>query len=201
MSVPPPLRSLADELLRSGCVRFGQFTLKSGLRSPIYLDLRRLIAHPRLLAQVAQAYLPLLQPLSFDRLAALPYAAIPIVTAISLAGGYPFIYPRKEVKAYGTRAEIEGEYLPGERVVVVDDLATTGESKFEAIQKLTAAGLVVNDVVVLIDRQSGARASLAQAGLRLHAVLTLSQLLDYWEENGQVESELLRASRALIHEP
>lgn len=198
MAIPPSLIPLVDGLLEAGCVRFGQFTLKSGLQSPIYLDLRRLIAYPSLLAQVAQAYLPTLQPLTFQRLAALPYAAIPIVTAISLAGNYPFIYPRKEAKEYGTRAEIEGEYRHGEQVVVVDDVATTGSSKFEAIEKLQAAGLIVRDVVVLIDRQSGARKSLAQAGFTLHAVLTLSDLLDHWEQSGRVPLSLIRETRALI---
>lgn len=198
MTIPPSLIPLVDGLLEAGCVRFGQFTLKSGLQSPIYLDLRRLIAYPSLLAQVAQAYLPTLQPLTFQRLAALPYAAIPIVTAISLAGNYPFIYPRKEAKEYGTRAEIEGEYQPGEQIVVVDDVATTGSSKFEAIEKLQAAGLIVREVVVLIDRQSGARRSLAQAGFALHAVLTLSDLLDHWEQSGRVPLSLIRETRALI---
>ena len=83
------------------------------------------------------------------------------------------IYPRKEAKSYGTKAEIEGEYHAGETVVVIDDLATTGGSKFEAIEKLTGAGLVVKDVVVLVDRQSGAKESLEQAGYPLHAVLTI----------------------------
>src|SRR5574339_50874 len=157
------LSSLADSLLSAGCIKFGEFTLKSGLKSPIYIDLRRIITYPKLLAEVAQAYLPLLSNLQFSRIAGLPFAAIPIATAISLAGSYPMIYPRKEVKAYGTRAEIEGEYHAGETVVVIDDLATTGGSKFEAIEKLTGVGLVVKDVVVLVDRQSGARESLAQA--------------------------------------
>jgi len=189
---------IADGLLAAGCVRFGEFTLKSGLKSPVYIDLRRLIAQPRLLAQVAAAYLPRLRSLSFDRLAALPYAAIPIATAISLQSGYPLIYPRKEVKEYGTRAEIEGEYRPGETVVVIDDLATTGGSKFEAIEKLTAAGLQVKDVVVLIDRQSGASEALQAAGFRLHAVLTLSALLDYWEKKGSVASENIAATRQFL---
>ena len=151
-----PYSLLADGLLEAGCVKFGQFTLKSGLESPIYLDLRQLVSYPALLAQVAAAYVPILRGLSFDRLAALPYAALPIGAAISLQTGWPLVYPRKEAKAYGTKAEIEGLFSPGERAVVVDDLTTTGGSKFEAIEKLTAAGLQVSDVVVLIDRQSGA---------------------------------------------
>src|SRR5512142_1932865 len=104
--------ALADRLLEAGCVKFGEFTLKSGLISPIYIDLRRIITFPALLEQVGAAYLPVLQTLKFDRLAGLPYAAIPIATVISLRGGYPMIYPRKEAKAYGTKAEIEGEFHP-----------------------------------------------------------------------------------------
>jgi uridine monophosphate synthetase len=192
------LADLAEALLQIGCVKFGQFTLKSGLLSPIYLDLRMLVSYPRLLDQVARAYIPILRRLSFDRLAALPYAALPIGAAISLVGGWPMIYPRKEVKAYGTKAEIEGIYTPGERVVVIDDLATTGGSKFEAIDKLVEAGLIVSDVVVLIDRQSGAVEALAQAGYRLHSIFTLGQLLDHWEKHQRVPVEQIAAVRQFL---
>jgi len=195
------ITSLADGLLEAGCVKFGDFTLKSGLKSPIYIDLRRIISYPKLLAQVGEAYLPLIRELKFDRLAGLPYAAIPIATAISLAGDYPLIYPRKEAKTYGTKAEIEGEFHAGETALVIDDLATTGGSKFEAIEKLTGASLVVKDVVVLIDRQSGARESLEQAGFQLHAVLTISEMLDYWESTGKVEKEKIAATREFLKSP
>jgi uridine monophosphate synthetase len=191
-------KSLADELLSAGCIKFGEFTLKSGLKSPIYIDLRRIITYPKLLEQIAQAYLPLLSSLQFSRIAGLPYAAIPIATAISLAGNYPMIYPRKEVKSYGTKAEIEGDYNAGETVVVIDDLATTGGSKFEAIEKLRGAGLVVKDVVVLVDRQSGAKESLAQAGYSMHAVLTIGQLLEYWEGNEKVEKDKIEETRKFL---
>ena len=194
----PHLVSLADGLLEAGCIKFGEFTLKSGLTSPIYIDLRRIITYPKLLEQIAAAYLPVLRPLSFVRIAGLPYAAIPIATAISLAGNYPMIYPRKEAKTYGTKAEIEGEYQAGETVVVIDDLATTGGRKFEAIEKLTGAGLVVKDVVVLVDRQSGAKESLAQAGYAMHAVLTINEMLDYWEVNRKVEKDKIEATRKFL---
>jgi uridine monophosphate synthetase len=189
---------LADELLSAGCIKFGEFTLKSGLTSPIYIDLRQIITYPKLLEKIGQAYLPILSTLHFSRIAGLPYAAIPIATAISLAGDYPMIYPRKEAKSYGTKAEIEGEYHTGETAVIIDDLATTGGSKFEAIEKLTGAGLVVKDVVVLVDRQSGAKESLAQAGYSMHAVLTIGQLLEYWEETGKVEKDKIEATRKFL---
>ena len=172
--------------------------MKSGLQSPIYIDLRQIITYPKLLEQIGAAYLPLLKDLKFDRIAGLPYAAIPIATAISLQGNYPMIYPRKEIKTYGTKAEIEGEYHAGETVVIIDDLATTGGSKFEAIEKLTGAGLIVKDVVVLIDRQSGAKESLKQAGFAMHAVLTIAQLLDYWEQTGKVEKDKIEETRKFL---
>ena len=194
------MAELADGLLKAGCVRFGQFKLKSGLLSPIYIDLRNLISHPSLLEQVGAAYLPILAQLEFDRLAALPYAALPIAAIIAVQSCTPFIYPRKEVKEYGTRAEIEGEYHAGETVAVIDDLATTGGSKFEAIEKLVAAGLLVRDVVVLVDRQSGAAEALTQAGIRLHSVFNLTALLNYWEETQQVSQDQLEAVRAFLKE-
>jgi len=179
---------LADGLLEAGCVRFGEFTLKSGVTSPIYLDLRRLVSRPGLLAHAAAAYLPLLAGLSYDRLAALPYAALPIGAVISQQTGRPMIYPRKETKGYGTRAEVEGEFRPGETAVVIDDVATTGGSKFEAIDRLRSVGLQVRDVVVLIDRQSGASEALREAGFRLHSVFRLKDLIAYWERGGSISS-------------
>ncbi len=192
------LNQVADGLLDAGCIKFGKFTLKSGLESPIYLDLRQLISFPALLQRVGAAYLPILRKLEFSSLAGLPYAAIPIATAISLLGAWPMIYPRKEAKTYGTKAEIEGLYAVGEQVVVIDDLATTGGSKFEAVEKLTAAGLIVKDVVVLVDRQSGARQALAEAGITLHAVFTMTELLDHWEKTGKVPAAQIQAARDFI---
>jgi uridine monophosphate synthetase len=189
---------LADGLLEAGCIKFGQFTLKSGMISPIYIDLRLLVSFPKLLELVARAFLPILKGLSFDRLAGLPYAALPIATVISLQGGWPLIYPRKEVKTYGTKAEIEGSFKEGESIVVIDDLATTGESKFESIGKLTAAGLKVEHIVVLIDRQSGASEALEKAGYRLHAVTTLTKLLNYYEESNKVPLENIRIVREFL---
>ena len=200
LELSPDLKSLADSLLEADCIKFGEFTLKSGLTSPIYIDLRRIISYPNLLEKIGRAYLPILENLQFTRLAGLPYAAIPIATAVSLQGNYPMIYPRKEVKTYGTKAEIEGEFHSGEIALVIDDLATTGGSKFEAIEKLTAVGLVVKDIVVLVDRQSGARESLEQAGYSMHAVLTITQLLAYWESTGKVEKNKIDATRKFLEQ-
>ncbi len=189
---------LADDLLSSGCVQFGDFKLKSGLRSPIYLDLRRLISHPDLLHRAAQTYCLLLNELVFDRMAALPYAALPIVTAIGLINRRPMIYPRKEVKSHGTQAVVEGEYSPGETAVVIDDLATTGASKFEAIERLEAVGLQVRDVVVLIDRQGGARGELSDRGIKMHAIFELDELIEHWSGSGAISMEHAEQVRVFL---
>jgi uridine monophosphate synthetase len=182
---------IARNMLEIGCIKFGRFTLKSGAVSPIYIDLRRLVAHPDLMLQVARAYQCLLQDLEYDQLAALPYAGLPIATAVSLLVGKPMLYPRKEEKAYGTKAPVEGVFAEGERAVVLDDLITTGGSKQEAIEKLLENGLLVKDIVVLIDRGLAAGADLAQRGYQLHAYLKLGQLLDYYQNEGLVSEEAI----------
>lgn len=136
-------RRLALALYTTGCVKFGTFTLKSGAESPIYMDLRRLISSPPAMHEVVTALAALVRraALPYDHLAALPYAALPIGAVLAYTIGASLIYPRREAKDYGTKAVVEGVFKAGDRALVVDDLATTGESKFEAIEKLTTAGL------------------------------------------------------------
>lgn len=197
--VPAPAPDpVAEGLLAAGCVRFGQFTLKSGLTSPIYIDLRRLVGVPRLMADVAAKYARLMEGLSYDVVAPLPYAALPIGTAVCLQTGDPMVYPRKEVKSYGTKALVEGVYEEGQTAVVLDDLATTGESKLEAITRLEQVGLSVRDVVVLIDRQSGATEAMAAANLKMHSVYTMTGLLDIWLRDGHITAEQDAEVRAFL---
>jgi len=186
---------LAYALYEADCVRFGEFRLHSGALSPVYIDLRRLVSHPDVLERVAAVYAELLAPLSFDRIAALPFAALPIGTAVSLQTGRPLIYPRPSRKDYGTGQLIEGAYAPGERIVILDDLITTGGSKIEALAPLRDEGLIVEDVVVLLDREQGGRADLAAHGIRLHAALTLRDVTASLERQGLISSEQARRVR------
>jgi len=186
----PLVDAIATGLHELGAVRFGEFTLKSGQKSPIYVDLRLLAGDPKLLGLVARAMADLLREVRYDRIAAIPYGGLPIGTAVSLATGKPMIYPRKEVKQHGTMQAIEGRYEAGEAVVMLDDLITTGGAKIEAAEPLLAAGLVVKDVLVLIDREQGGREQLAGKGYALHAVLTLRALLDSLVRTGRILSSV-----------
>ncbi len=191
-------QEIAFDLHRIGAVKFGEFTLKSGIRSPIYIDLRVLVSHPDVLKKIAEAMVSIAKPLKFNRIAGIPYTALPIATAISLQTGWPMVYARKEVKDYGTKKKIEGEFKEGETVLVVDDLITTGDSKFETIAPFKEAGLKVKDVVVLVDREQGGAKLLAQKGYALHSVLGINQLLDTLKEAGKLEESLYQKAREFL---
>lgn len=195
---PSPNAALITALHDAGCVRFGEFTLASGVQSPFYVDLRRLASDPGLLRQAADAYARLLAPLTFDRLAAVPYAALTIGTAVALAANRPLIYPRKEVKAHGARQAIEGVFAPGERAAVIEDLVTSGGSVLSAVATLRAAGLLVTDVVVLIDREQGGPGNLAAAGCQLHAATTMTQVVETLAEAGRLSTDQAALVRSYL---
>ncbi len=192
--------TLYNDLFDIGCIKFGEFKLKSGIMSPVYVDFRVLVSHPDALAMVAEKMVEMVRPLEFDRIAGLPYAGLPIAVAMSLAGNLPMIYPRKEAKDYGTGKTIEGKYEQGERVLIVDDVITDGGAKIEAIRPLTWAGLQVSDVAIILDREQGGGEILAGMGYRLHALTTLSQALDSLVRQGRVFEEVRDNVRTFIAE-
>jgi orotate phosphoribosyltransferase len=170
---------LIDSLYRIHAVRFGNFTLKSGRQSMVYIDLRQMISYPDLLRRVAAL---LWQTLSSrekmaERLCGVPYTALPIATCLSLQHNIPMLLRRKEKKYYGTAKLVEGVFEINQNCLIIEDVITTGSSILETASDLRAAGLLVTDTAILIDREEGGRETLEKAGIHVSSVLTLTEIL------------------------
>jgi uridine monophosphate synthetase len=192
--------SLIAGLFDLGAIQFGEFTLKSGEKSPVYIDLRLLIARPPLLRRIAHVMQAYAANLAFDRLAAIPLSGLPIGVALSLNMDRPLIYPRLDAKQHGTGRYIEGIYKPGEIVLMVDDVISLGDAKLEAIALLEAVRLKVNDIMVLVDRQMGGAEQMSAKGYRVHSVLTLTEILDMLLRMRRVTTEQHRFVTAWLKE-
>lgn len=198
-SMDPLMQSVLKGLIDTQCFRLGEFTLKSGKLSPFYVDLRRTSASVQLMKWIGKAYTSLMGDLKFDHIAGIPVAALSLATVASLESGYPMIYPRMTRKEHGSGNAIEGNWKPGDRVLLLDDLITTGKSKIEAIEILREAGLIVEDLVVLLERGGQGRRDMEAAGVRLHSFASVEALFRRCQELGMIDDakyhELLDYSR------
>jgi uridine monophosphate synthetase len=184
-----PYQDLILQLFDIGCILFGEFVQASGEVFPYYIDLRKIISNPQLFHQILNAYADILETLTFDRIAGIPYGSLPTATGLSLRLNHPMIFPRKEVKAHGTRRLVEGNFQPGETVAVVDDILISGKSVMEGAEKLKSVGLVIKDIVVFIDHERGVKDRLKANGYRAHSVLTLSEITETLGRSGRINPE------------
>ncbi len=161
-------------LLDAGAVRFGEFVLASGKKSDVYVDVKKAWPDPGRLAVLARALAA--HAGSEDRIAGMELGAVPLVVATALRLGRPYVVLRKAAKEHGTRQAFEGEIPAGARVLVIDDVSTSGGSTLRSVEIVRAAGGIVDRVVVVLDRGEGAAELLAGAGVRLEPLVTFAEL-------------------------
>lgn len=167
-------RELARRILEVAQLR-GEFKLRSGAVTDRYFDKYRFESDPELLSSIAAAMLPLI-PSGVDALAGLEMGGIPLVTALSRETGIPALFVRKQAKEYGTARLAEGGEVEGRRLLVVEDVVTSGGQILLSTAELRALGAQVERAVCVIDRESGGAEKLAEEGLELRALFSMSEL-------------------------
>ena len=163
------------QLVKDTALLFGDFTLSSGKKSSYYFDKYRIETQPKVLDVVADGIVPKI-PKETNLLAGPELGAIPLVTAVGLKTGLPFLLVRKKAKEYGTKKGVEGLYKQGEKVVLIEDVLTTGTQALAAAQGLSGLGLVVLKIICVIDREEGARTLIENAGYILDPLLTKTMM-------------------------
>ena len=163
------------QLIKKTALLTGEFTLSSGRKSNYYLDKYRIETQPAILDAVADGFVPGI-PGDTERLAGPELGAIPLVTAVGLKTGIPFLLIRKKVKEYGTKNIVEGLYEKGEKVVLIEDVLTTGTQAITAADILRDLGLKVLKIMCIIDREEGAREAVENAGYVFDPLITRSMM-------------------------
>lgn len=199
---------LARELWELEAIKFGDFNVGRTMHSPVYANLRLLVSRPATLRRIArmmkeetETLLSMLHPQisPFSLVAGVPFGGLHLATAYSLTCNVPMIYlhPTKD----GRRNVIEGNYVPGQTVLIIDDLITGGTSVVETAQELRDKGLVVKDAIVLLDRRQGGRERLKMHNLHLIPMLDMETMLNYLMSNGKISEDLYRNSLDYLHNP
>jgi len=181
---------LCKVLLTTGSLRFGTFKLASGMLSPYYVDLRLIPSDPEALRRTVGFYSSILEKgilKRVDRIAGVPTAGIAYGAILSFSLSKPFMYVRKEVKEHGRGRRIEGILRPGDRVLVLDDVVTTGTNLVDAVDAIRSEGGRVEDAIALLDRQQGGEANLKKIGVRLHSFSTMHRIADLLLEQGTID--------------
>ncbi len=186
---------LCDILLRTGSLRFGTFKLASGILSSYYIDLRLIPSDPEAFRRVMGFYAEALGASlvkRVKRVAGIPTAGIAYAAVLAFNLSIPFLYVRKEEKEHGRGRRIEGILQPGDKVLVLDDVITTGKNIIEAVEAIRAEGGLVEDALVLLDRQQGGEVNLGKAGVRLHSFATMKQVAERLSTRGMIDDGQLK---------
>lgn len=181
-------------------IKFGDFTLKSGTQSPVYVDLRVIVSYPDILKQISDMLWDVAKRSNadFSTICGVPYTALPIASSISVSYNVPMVMRRKEAKSYGTKRLIEGVFTPESKCLVIEDVVTSGSSVLETVEALGSVALRVSDAVVLLDRFQGGKEMLQSQGVKLHSLLTLPEVLDVLLAKGKVDQEMAGKVREFL---
>lgn len=189
-------RELCSILTRIGALKFGMFTLSDGRLSPYYIDLRIIPSFPEASERVQNIYKSIIEDdlnmSEIRRIAGIPTAGIPFASVLSYSMKKPFLYIRKE-PTRGRERRVEGVLNPGDVVLLVDDLITTGKTMIEAIDSIVSEGGIVKDALVLIDRREGGKKALGSRGVKLHCLTDMSELARILYEMGTIDKEELNS--------
>ncbi len=196
------VKQIATFLVKSNALRFGVFKLSSGKESPYYIDLRILPSFPNYFKSAIGAYKDAIKKRvgldKFDYLCSVPTSGLVYASSIAYEIGKPLVYVRKETKQHGTSKMIEGYLSSGANVVIIDDVATTGNSVIDAVEAIRSNGGIVKYAVVLIDRLEGASDTLKKHDVKLVSVAKISDIVDVLFETGMLEEDVLKAVKKQI---
>ncbi|CEF62977.1 Uridine 5'-monophosphate synthase [Strongyloides ratti] len=194
---------LLDALMQKDVVKLGDFVLKSGLKSPIYIDLRPLISTPNILSLAADALVNLIKGSNadYDYIVGVPYAALPVATLVCEKLNKPMLMKRKEVKAYGTKKLIEGIYKRGGKCLIVEDVVTSGMSIQETVDALEKEGLVCRDVFAVLDRQQGGSEKLLKNKIILKTCVNMDNILEYLINKGTIDNKRRDDIKRMLDNP
>jgi len=183
-------------LNKIGALQFGTFKLSSGRISPYYIDLRIVPSFPDAFQKICKCYEEFIKKTigskNFERIAGIPVAGIPFASIIAYNLKKPFLYIRKGMRLRGRQRRIEGILAPGDRILLFDDLITTGISLRKAAKAIRAEGGVVECAVVLLDREEGGREKLEKSGIKLYSMLKISEIAEKLYEVEAIDKEQLK---------
>jgi orotate phosphoribosyltransferase len=191
-------------LIKNHAIKFGDYILASGKRSPYYIDLRLTISSPITMDWIANALTRIIQNEigkdKIDRILGVPTAGIPFATVVSQKLGIPLIYYRQARKEHGVRKKVEGILERNDRILVIDDLITTGESVIEAAEVVRDQGGVVNELVVLLDREQGGQQKLRSSRIEPHVLFKISDAMRWLHAVGLIEDDTYETVERYIAE-
>ena len=191
-------------LIKNNAIKFGDYILASGKKSPYYIDLRQTISSPITMDWIANALTRIIINEigrdKIDKILGVPTAGIPFATVVSQKLGLPLIYYRQARKEHGVRKKVEGILERNDRVLIVDDLITTGESVIEGSEVVRDQGGVVNELVVLLDREQGGQENLRASRIEPHVLFKISDAMAWLHSVGLIEDEIFETIKNYIEE-